>query len=74
MRQDLQTTHEEADVIIPQQVKHLIGCGCSCIRVVCDDTDVFALLLYFHQAKDVSATVLMEGTSPQRAVINIGIR
>ena len=72
MRQDLQTTHEEADVIIPQQVLHLVGCRCSCIQVVCDDMDVFALLLYFHQAKDVSTTVLMEGTSPQRAVINIG--
>ena len=48
MRQDLQTTHEEADVIIPQQVMHLICCGCSCIRVICDDMDVFALLLYFH--------------------------
>ena len=72
MCQDLQTTHEDADVIIPQQVLHLVGCGCSCIRVVCDDTDVFALLLYFHQAKDVSDTFLMEGTSPQQAVINIG--
>jgi len=44
----------------------------AAFRVVCDDTDVFALLLYFHQAKDMTATVLMEGTSPQRAVINIG--
>ena len=31
MCQDLQATHEEADVIIPQQVMHLIGCGCSCV-------------------------------------------
>ena len=44
----LASTHEEADIIITQQAIHLAkedeG---SLIRIVCDDTDVFALLVYF---------------------------
>ena len=72
MRQDMKTTHEEADVIIPQQMMNLVESGCSCVRVICDDTDVFALLLHYYKAKGVTASILMEGTSPQQAIINIG--
>lgn len=41
-RPDLQSLHEEADVIVNQLVK-LAATGASNIRVVCDDTDVFIL-------------------------------
>ena len=48
-REDLKITHEEADVII---VHHLVRIASgasddSYIKVVCDDTDVFVLLIHF---------------------------
>lgn len=46
-RPGLRTTHEEADVIIVQQVVHLANTSKSSIRVIADDTDVFVLLLHF---------------------------
>ena len=51
-RHDIKTTHEEADVIIVQQVVHLASARVTNIRVICDDTDVFLLLVHFyHQEK-----------------------
>ena len=46
---DLRTTHEEADVIMVQQVAKVANEGTKSIRVICDDTDVFILLMYFFQ-------------------------
>ncbi|KAH3874609.1 hypothetical protein DPMN_037859 [Dreissena polymorpha] len=45
-RVDLRTTHEEVNVIIPRQVAQTIEEGAVFITVICDDTDVFVLLLY----------------------------
>ena len=48
----IRTTHEEADVIIENHVSYLAGLGTEHIRVIADDTDVFALLLYdYHIVK-----------------------
>ena len=44
-RQDMKTTHEEADVIIPQQVQKAMDDGYRNVKVICDDTDVLILLL-----------------------------
>ena len=46
-RNDLKTSHEEADIIIIQQVLHAAKNGSKMIKVICDDTDVFILLLNF---------------------------
>ena len=47
-RLDIATTQEEADLIITQQAIHLAKeDGESRVCVLCDDTDVFALLVYF---------------------------
>jgi hypothetical protein len=43
VRDDLGTTHEEADVIMVYQVLHLVSSGKCNIRVLCDDTDVFVV-------------------------------
>ena len=41
-------THEEADVIIVNQAYDaVLQSGVGRVNVVCDDTDVFALLTYF---------------------------
>ena len=37
-RQDLRTSHEEADVIIAQQAVYAVSQGVKTVSVVCDDT------------------------------------
>ena len=39
---------------------------------MCDDTDVFRMLLHYYLHCKLACTVLMEGTSSKRNVINIG--
>ena len=51
-RDDLRNTHEDADVIIVNQLVDLAGRGANNIRVVCDDTDVFILMLHFYCGKE----------------------
>jgi hypothetical protein len=51
-RLDLALTHEEADILITQQAIHLAKEDPeSRVCVVCDDTDVFALLLYVYSSE-----------------------
>ena len=70
----MQTSHEEADVIIPQQVLQAVNEGNQCVKVICDDTDVFILLMYFYHQQKVSrlSTVLLESTGSTRSIICIG--
>ena len=70
-RQDLRTTHEEADVIITQQVVHLAKAGKQSICVVADDTDVFVLLLYFYKTQHLNCSMTMIGTSSGRKCVDI---
>ena len=48
VREDMKTTHEEADVIIPQQVMYAMKEGRQIRTVRADDTDIFVLLCHFH--------------------------
>ena len=68
----MSTTHEEADVIIPQQVITAIEEGATCVKVIIDDTDVFVLLLHFYIEQSLSTTVFLEGTGSNRNVFDIG--
>ena len=49
LRRDMETTHEEAHVIIPQQI-HIAKQSRKVqnFKVICDVTDVFMLLLYYY--------------------------
>lgn len=47
-RDDLESTQEEADVIIPYQVSRAIADGKTFIKVICEDTDVFVLLCCYN--------------------------
>ena len=68
---DLKTTHEEADVIIPQQMVYAISQGAKTIIVICDDTDVFVHLLHYYLLRKLTCCLLMEGTSAaERTVID----
>ena len=59
-------------MIIPRQVVDAATHGSKCIKVICDDTDVFILLIHYYQQCSSTCIVLMECTSRMRAVIDIG--
>ena len=71
---DLATMHEEADLIIVQQVIHAATIT-NTFKVVCDDTDVFALLVHFYHKLNLGANhclMLMEARSGERNLVDIG--
>ena len=70
-RLDLRTTNEEADVVIVQQVVRLAHSDGSRIEVVCDDTDVFVLLLHFYAEKNLTNDIVMSSTSSNRTAVDI---
>ena len=55
-RNDLRTSHEEADVIIPQQVLFAVEEGTKCV------SDVFILFIHVFHLQQPLATILMETT------------
>ena len=70
-RPDLRTSHEEADVIIIQQVVHLAETGKKTINVIADDTDVFVLLAHFYRERQLTCNLVMTGTSATRSSVDI---
>ena len=64
--------HEEADVIIPNQVAYLENLRCCRIKVFSDDTDVFVLLVHYYTDKKLTATLIMEPTCQGCSSVNIG--
>jgi len=73
-RQDLRSTHEEADIIIAQ---HAISSALldKSVRVVCEDTDVFVLLVHFYHIKCIGnnpSPMIMSPLVKERTVIDIG--
>ena len=69
-RCDLETYHEEADIIIIEQV---LKCANEArqISVVSDDTDVFVLLLHHYQMAGLEVEITMESPSKDRAIVDI---
>ena len=69
---ELKTTHEEADVIMINQMLWTIATNpSSSIKIQCDDTDVFALMVHYVHKYQLKNTVLMEATKSGRQVIDI---
>ena len=70
IRYDLETHHEEADIIIVQQA--LKGASeARRVAVVSDDTDVFVLLVHHYEEAKLNLPMTMESPSKGRAVIDI---
>ena len=69
-RTDMDTTHEEADIIIVQQMLMIANENCSGITVLSDDTDVFILLLYYYHKCGLHSRVTMESPIKQRIVVD----
>lgn len=68
---NLRNTHEEADVIIVNQLVYLATKGASSISVVSDDTDVFVLLLYFYCKEKLTCEVFMQSCIAGRRIVDI---
>ena len=74
-RRYLETIHKEVDPIIPRQVVDAAAQGAKWIKVICDDKDVFIVLIHYL-LKNIPycyAIVLMEGTSRTLAVNDIAM-
>ena len=70
-RMDLRTTHEEADVILVQQMVKFAESGSIRINLLSDDTDVFILLVHYYVQEQLICELMMSGTSSGRSVIDI---
>ena len=54
------SSHEEADIPI---AKCSIICGrnvIACVKILADDTDIFALLTFFYKAESLKCSMVME--------------
>lgn len=72
-RPDLTSRHEEADIIMVQQVIcSVTQSECNHVRVISDDTDVFVLLAYHYWKLKMSATITLEATGGNRKLVDIG--
>ena len=69
---EMQTSHEEADIIIVQQCFNALSKVCSSITIISDDADDFVLLVHYYDQTNCMKLVLMEETHGARNVIDIG--
>ena len=68
----MKITHEEADVIKPQQIHITKQSGkVHNFKVICDDIDVFVLLLYYYITQKWTGGILLESLEEGRSLISI---
>ena len=67
----METTHEEADAIIPQQI-HMAKQSRKGqnFKVICDNTYVFVLLLYYYVTQKWTGDILLESLEEGRSLIS----
>ena len=59
-RQDISTSHEEADNIIIQQTFMAIEQGAECVSVMAGEADVYIMLLHYYNQKELNMPMFME--------------
>ena len=59
-RLDLTSTYEESDIITQQAIHLAKECPESRVCVVCDDTDVFPLLIFFYLNEKLQSSMTMQ--------------
>ena len=70
-KNDLKSSHEEADANI---VKQYTSCAMKknrCIKIICKDTDVFVLLTVYVMKYSTESLVLMEAFTSNRSMVDI---
>ena len=70
-RYDMETTFDEADYIIPQQVVTAFRDGKKTVKVISADTDVFILLCHYYHSLNINVDVLLEDFSADKKLISI---
>ena len=72
-RDDIRTTHEEADLIMVQQAyQSVLNHITEIVSVISDDTGVFVVLLHFYWRLSLKTKILMQSTDNDRTLIDIG--
>ena len=71
LRNDLRTSHEEADLTIIRQLVSVSDSGMTNIRVICEDTDVFVLLVFCVSRLKNESCVTMESFVSNQTIIDI---
>ena len=66
-REDLQTSHEEADAIIIHQMNNAVKDGHTGVVVTSDNTDVFVLLVYNYVMLNLSIELIIESPVKNRS-------
>ncbi|KAL8568389.1 hypothetical protein ACOMHN_066414 [Nucella lapillus] len=70
-RQDIRTTHEEADEIVVAQAIYAATEEGKHVGVVADDTDVYIMLLYHYYNGSLTCPMTLIPTRSERALIDI---
>ena len=70
-RRDLKSVHEEDDINIVKQCISCLNDGSICIKIICDDTDVFVLLTVYVFRQANQSKVLTEAFDSSRSLIDI---
>jgi hypothetical protein len=70
-REDISTSHEEADCIIFQQTVTVATESRGGVSVVADDTDVFIPLRHHYFERQLTSHMIMELPIRDRTVIDI---
>ena len=68
---DVRTTHEEADIIVVKQCYGAVSNGCSSVKVISDDMDVFVLLAFFYLQWICKVPIFMKSSHVSRTVVDI---
>ena len=58
-RHDMGNSHEEADVIVINQVMSAASQGYKTIHIVCDNTDVFVLFVHLYKTLNITSELLI---------------
>ena len=68
---DMHTTHEEADITVIQKCYGAVPYGCSSMKVISDDTNVFFLLAFFYLQQNCKVPTFTKSSHGSRIVVDI---
>ena len=73
-RYDLRSTHEEVDILIAQHSSISLSLLGKSVHIVCDDTDVFVLLVHYYNPRcKGSYSTPMSSPVKEQAVLDIRV-
>ena len=68
---DLASLHEESDIILTKHAVNYSREPNSNVRVISDDTDVFALLCYYYEKEGITTPMAIVSQMEGRLACNI---